>query len=187
MATTANKSGLREKKYRIGDRVKFLYSDWIQEAPIVEVHGPIGHGGRRLYRMEWPGSSDEPHAIALSADYFLVDQGPIDLGGIHLAGPYSEAAKLPAEAGVYAVLDNRNGNRVLIDVGYAKDVRQRVQEHDRKDCWERSARGKLEFAVYCTPEDALDQRQIMEDWLRAKFAPPCGQPQQLRWQREEEY
>src|SRR5438132_12181058 len=108
MPTATNKGGLREKKYRVGGRVKFLFPTDVLEGTIVEDRGPIGRGGRRLWRVEWSYESGDVHAIELGAEDFLTDQGPIDLGGIHLAGPYTEPAELPARPGVYAVLDNRN-------------------------------------------------------------------------------
>ena len=63
-------------------------------------------------------------------------------------GPYSYTSSLKDKSGVYAILCERNGNLDLIDVGESSEVRARVENHDRKDCWERNCNGIIKYTAY---------------------------------------
>src|SRR5262245_6773600 len=52
----------RQKKpaFRVGDRVQFLHLGRKVPGTIAEVHGAVGIGGRRLYRVEMPAEPFDP-------------------------------------------------------------------------------------------------------------------------------
>ena len=57
-----------EKRFRVGDQVRFLFGVSKVEGTIVEDRGPIGVGGRRLYRIRFQFAADEePMHIELPA------------------------------------------------------------------------------------------------------------------------
>ncbi len=55
---------MAERRYRVGDRVRFkMPLSRIVEGVVTEDIGPIGRGGRWLYRVTYPGG---PHVEELS-------------------------------------------------------------------------------------------------------------------------
>ncbi len=96
----------------------------------------------------------------------------IELAGYNFSGPYTTTSSLEHKSGVYAVLATTGiGRYRLIDVGESHDVRYRVENHDRTDCWRRqSNNGRLEYAVYYTPWG----REAIERKVREEHDPPCG-------------
>lgn len=98
----------------------------------------------------------------------------ITLAGYSFDGPYSSESSLRNAAGVYAVLDKRGDSYGVLDVGESGDVKDRVEAHDRRRCWERNARGSIRYAARYTPGvDAAGRRKI-ESAIRVKYSPPCG-------------
>ena len=86
-------------------------------------------------------------------------------------GPYSTPDLLANRAGVYAVLCLSNGNYTVIDIGESGNVRERLQTHDRKDCWGKNCEGTLYYAAHYNAEN----RHTIEQFLRKTFNPPCGE------------
>ncbi len=56
-----------QRSFHVGDRVKFLFGTGSVEGVIVEDRGPIGVGGRRLFRVEFALDVNEPTYIELPA------------------------------------------------------------------------------------------------------------------------
>lgn len=96
----------------------------------------------------------------------------IQIGGYNFEGPYESTTDLREQSGVYAVLGgNGSGTWDVVDIGESQGVRSRVETHDRADCWKRRGHAKLACApLYCSERD----RMRVEQELRAKFKPPCG-------------
>ena len=98
----------------------------------------------------------------------------ITISDYSFAGPFTSIASLEDRSGVYAVLTPSDGNNyTVLDVGESSTVKSRVENHDRKDCWQRRANsGKLAYsALYMSGEQ---QRQATEQKIRQKYDPPCG-------------
>ena len=89
-------------------------------------------------------------------------------------GPYSSADLLEDRSGVYAIMCEREEKYYLIDVGESHGVKSRVENHERKDCWERECTGTLVYAVYYTPNLQQPGRMEIEQEIRDRYAPPCG-------------
>ena len=66
-------------------------------------------------------------------------------------GPYSSTVSLQSRAGVYAIIDDKGNGMNLVDVGESSDVKARIENHDRKGCWDRHHIGTLKVAVLYTP------------------------------------
>ena len=87
---------------------------------------------------------------------------------INYEGPYSYPGSLKNISGVYVVV---NPTDEVIDIGESEAVRSRVENHDRKDCWDRHTRSPCYYVRYLSGESA---RKDEEQKLRGKYQPPCG-------------
>jgi hypothetical protein len=96
----------------------------------------------------------------------------IQIGKYNFEGPYSDASSLRDQSGVYAILGSDGSSPWnVVDVGESDQVRTRVMNHDRSDCWKRQRHARLAYAAYyCNESD----RMRIEQELRAQFKPPCG-------------
>lgn len=99
----------------------------------------------------------------------------INIGGYQFDGPFAGTSSIRNQAGIYAILDRRsNGSSFVVDVGESATVRDRLDNHDREDCWRRNTRGVIRYAVMYTPGMSAERRRAVESRLRAKFSPACG-------------
>lgn len=99
----------------------------------------------------------------------------IAVGSYTFEGPYTHLASLRDQPGIYAILCQRNGQYLVVDVGQTQAVRQRIETHDRKSCWSRNCgSGVLAAAVLYTPGLSEDARRRIEEGIREQFAPCCG-------------
>ena len=98
----------------------------------------------------------------------------IPIGRYIFEGPYTDTARLEDRSGVYAILDHRNGTNHLVDVGESAQVKTRVDNHDRKPCWNGNKKGVLTVSVLYTPNAQQAGRMAIEQEIRKQFNPPCG-------------
>lgn len=96
----------------------------------------------------------------------------IQVGNYNFEGPFSSTQELQRKSGVYVIL-GRSGNSSwsVVDVGESSSVRDRVENHDRQDCWNRQRHAQLNVCALYLNET---QRLTVEGELRSKFNPPCG-------------
>jgi len=101
----------------------------------------------------------------------------IALADYSFAGPYGSSASLEDCSGIYAILSPNSSNRYkVIDVGESSEVRSRVESHDRQYCWSFNANnGQLAYAVYYTPGLHQAGRRTIEQAVRDRYNPPCGE------------
>ena len=98
---------------------------------------------------------------------------PPAIAGYEFDGPHYVTSALENRSGVYVILHTTE-NKVL-DAGESADVRNRVETHDRKDCWELNRDGwPLRYAAHYTPNMAQGGRKAIEKEIRDKTNPPCG-------------
>ena len=98
----------------------------------------------------------------------------ITLGNHSFEGPYTNTTSLNRRSGVYAIL-GRSGqaaNWSVVDIGEAGDVRERVETHDRKDCWRGQRHATTATAAHYCDANA---RARIEGELRKQYNPPCGE------------
>ncbi len=98
----------------------------------------------------------------------------ITIGSYVFDGPYTSTNDLEDRSGVYAILDKRSDGYHVIDIGESSEVKTRVENHDRADCWKRNKQGSLCVAVYYTPNKQQSGRKEIEQELRRQYNPPCG-------------
>jgi len=98
---------------------------------------------------------------------------PIQIAGYQADGPFGNTQPLEHQSGVYVILgrNDQYSNWSVVDVGESQNVRDRVENHDRKPCWR--GQGYAEFGVAAIYADHAN-RMVIERQLRTQFNPPCG-------------
>lgn len=104
----------------------------------------------------------------------------LDLDSFDIVYKY-DVEKLEDRSGVYAILERKLGaNKVeyvyrVKDVGESAEVYSRIKTHDRHDQWENAcAVDEMYVAVYYTPNKQQAGRKEIEQILREKYKPCCG-------------
>ncbi len=93
------------------------------------------------------------------------------IAGVHdFDGPFISTYSLKEESGVYVVLDLRNDGYHFIDAGESKNVKEAVNNHNRKDCWEENRKGTFHYAAYYADEPG---RLKMFDIVKNNHSVPC--------------
>lgn len=96
----------------------------------------------------------------------------IQIGNYKFDGPHPHTSAVHARSGVYVILGRSGGTQwSVVDVGESESVRERLDNHDRRPCWQRRGHRELAAAVFYAPEH---QRMQIERELRVTFNPPCG-------------
>ena len=98
----------------------------------------------------------------------------ITVGRFSFDGPYTSTDSLQDKAGIYAIHCYKDGKYYLVDVGESATVKSRVENHERKPCWQRNCTGTLTASVYYTPNLHQQGRIQIEQEIRDQFDPPCG-------------
>ena len=98
----------------------------------------------------------------------------ISVGKYNFEGPYMDTSKLQNRAGVYAIHCLSNSVYTLIDVGESANVKERIDSHERKGCWESNCSDVLVVSVLYTPFLQPSDRQAIEYIIRKQLDPPCG-------------
>lgn len=94
----------------------------------------------------------------------------IQIGKHTCDGPHVDTGGIHARSGVYVVLGKTGGTQWSV-VDVSASVRERLDNHDRKPCWQRCGHRELAAAALYVPEQ---QRMLIERELRVAFNPPCG-------------
>lgn len=97
------------------------------------------------------------------------------IGNYEFEGPFESADELEDQAGIYAVMCERDDRIRLLDVGESAQVKTCIEGHEREPSWKKRCRGTLFFAVYYTLNAQEGERMGIEQEIREEFNPPCGQ------------
>ena len=98
-----------------------------------------------------------------------------------LAGPFN-VASLPAEAaqaGAYIIFTlTQLGHEVILDVGQSTNVKARIDNHDRKACWQKykiavrpNHDGLYAYIHYCRPQR---ERKLIKSKFKYDYRPLCA-------------
>ena len=99
----------------------------------------------------------------------------ITIGRYNFEGPYTSTANLKDQGGVYTILCQNNGKYNTVDVGESATVKSRVENHDRKPCWNTNCFSSLAVAVLYTPGLSAEGRRQIEEEVRNQYNFPCGE------------
>lgn len=94
--------------------------------------------------------------------------------GYQFEGAWSDPNNLESRSGVYVIWCKSGDNWNVIDVGESHNVKERVLNHDRSDCWNRNCRGTLYYSATYTPNQQQAGRMEVEQYIRNQTNPPCG-------------
>jgi len=81
-------------------------------------------------------------------------------------GCYSSTSSIADRSGVYVVLDKRMDELFVLDVGESSNPQYRLQNHDRKSCWENKRKGMIVYGIYYTPNQQQQGRMDIEQDIR---------------------
>ncbi len=95
----------------------------------------------------------------------------VNVLGYTFDGFYASTALVRNTSGVYVIADCRAQGDYLLDVGESGTLRNRLDSHDRKDCWKSNCIGTAKAAVLYTD---MVRRKIIADEIRVKLNPTCG-------------
>ncbi|MGE4296476.1 MAG: hypothetical protein AB7E47_00485 [Desulfovibrionaceae bacterium] len=92
-------------------------------------------------------------------------------------GPYTSTESLEDRSGVYIILTRAKSTDkwTVIDVGESHELKTRVENHDRGDCWKRHSKGTIGCAPYYTPNKQQPGRKEIEQEIRDEYGPVCGE------------
>ena len=98
----------------------------------------------------------------------------LNVGRYTFDGPYTSADSLKDNSGVYVIVCSSNGSYNPVDVGESATVKSRIENHDRKHCWNNNRRSNLMVAVLYTPNLQQPGRIRIEQEIRNQYYFPCG-------------
>ena len=99
----------------------------------------------------------------------------ITLGKYTFEGPFTSLDSLENRSGIYAIHCMIESKHALVDVGESATIHDRVAGHDRNKCWDRNCPGSLAYSVFYTPYLDQSRRMQIEQEIRGKYNPPCGE------------
>ena len=94
--------------------------------------------------------------------------------GYQFDGAYPSSESLQSRAGIYVIWCKTGEQWTVLDIGETTDVKERVSNHDRADCWARHCSGKIYYSATYTPNLQQSGRIAIEQRLRDLTDPPCG-------------
>ncbi len=98
----------------------------------------------------------------------------ISIGDYTFDGPHQNTSPISNNSGVYVILCFYDNKYHVIDIGESATVKDRLDTHDRKECWDKNCRGIIHYAVLYTPNKQQPGRMEIEQALRKKYKPVCG-------------
>ena len=99
---------------------------------------------------------------------------PFERWGYQFEGAYTSCEYLRSRSGVYVIWCENEGNWIVLDVGESANVKERVKNHDRADCWEDKRSGTIYYSATYTPNLQQAERMQIEQNIRKLANPLCG-------------
>jgi hypothetical protein len=100
----------------------------------------------------------------------------IEIGDYSFEGCFSSPKHLDDKPGLYAIFCINYGKNLLIDIGESKNIKTRIEDHERSSCWRRNCASALGYAALYTPKLKGKGRQKIEQEIRDEHNPICGRP-----------
>jgi len=93
--------------------------------------------------------------------------------GYNFDGAFNSPDKLKPLPGVYVIWCNYGDNWKILDVGESENVRDRVKDHNRSDCWEENCSGSIYYSATYISDDK--ERRNLERKIRETEYVVCGE------------
>ena len=100
---------------------------------------------------------------------------PFEYLGYQFDGAYASPDSLEARPGVYVIWCRCEDAWNVVDVGESDDVKKRVKDPDQKARWEEHCECEFYYSAIYTPNIQKDKRMEIEQEIRNKTNPPCGE------------
>ena len=95
--------------------------------------------------------------------------------GYKFDGPYLSPSTLDPKAGIYVIWCNHHDKWRVLDVGQSENVRERCQNHERTDCWEKNCHiENIRYSAHYMRDDSEKFRNQVERDIRSQANPRCG-------------
>ena len=89
-------------------------------------------------------------------------------------GPHLSVKKIEESPGVFAVICDFEGTYYLLDVDHSDNVKQAIQNHERRKCWKRYHKGLIRYVVLYTSKKPPEKREEIEEEIRKRYRSiPC--------------
>ena len=89
-------------------------------------------------------------------------------------GPHRSLKKIEGSQDVFTVICEFGGSLYLLDVDHSDDVKQAIQNHERRDCWEKYRRGLVRYAVIYSHNSPSPEVEEIEAKIRKRYRNiPC--------------
>ncbi len=95
--------------------------------------------------------------------------------GYNFEGAWKDPDNLKSQSGVYVIWCVIGEKWTVLDVGESHDVKDRVINHDRAECWKRNCKGIIYYSATYTPNKQQNGRKEVEQDIRSQTNPPCGE------------
>jgi len=98
----------------------------------------------------------------------------IEIGNYSFEGYFSSPAYIEEAPGLYAIFCRHYEKDLLVDTGESDNVRLRVENNEKSNCWRRNCPSALGYAVLYTPDLDEEERKRIEEEIRDQYNPVCG-------------
>ena len=98
----------------------------------------------------------------------------IMINDLKFDGPVKSTDELKDKPGIYAIISKIDKKYYIIDVGESETVKNRIENHDRKECWKEQFKGDFLYAVLYTPDKDQAERNDIAEQIRNNYKVPCG-------------
>lgn len=99
---------------------------------------------------------------------------PFEYLGYQFDGAYASPDSLESSPGVYVVWCRCEDKWYVLDVGESEDVRKRIRNHEREDCWKQQCPYEIFYSATYTPRLRETERVKIEQRIREQANPTCG-------------
>lgn len=93
--------------------------------------------------------------------------------GYEFDGAHSDPNMLRGGAGVYVIWCKNGEFWSILDVGESENVLERINNHDRADCWTRNCSGTIWYSATYIADQS--QRVDLENRIRIRERVICGE------------
>ncbi|RLB39474.1 MAG: hypothetical protein DRH12_11440 [Deltaproteobacteria bacterium] len=95
--------------------------------------------------------------------------------GYQFEGAWTDPNNLESRSGVYVIWCKSGETWTVLDIGESHDVKNRVLNHERENCWKQNCRGVIYYSATYTPHLQQSGRTEIEQYIRSITNPSCGE------------
>jgi len=90
-------------------------------------------------------------------------------------GLHKTIGKLEDKPGVFTIISEFDGINHLFDVDCSETVKKKIENHERRKCWEKYRKGLIRYAVlYESDFPFVPKEKLVEEVRKRYKTVPCG-------------